>query len=92
MGRAFVVKTAPSGGEPVAGVYDELKAGRARIGWSSQDNQDLRKIRDKRAQSDDERWARKCLGFLTRVEIGDRFVYPHQPRRGSSIRISRGGG
>lgn len=82
MGRAFVVKTAPSGGEPVAGVYDELKAGRARIGWSSQDNQDLRKIRDKRAQSDDERWARKCLGFLTRVEIGDCFVYPHQPRRG----------
>ena len=81
MERAFVVKTAHSGGEPVAGVYDELKAGRARIGWSSQDNQNLRKICDKKPENDDEREARKCLGFLTKVEIGDRFVYPHQPRR-----------
>lgn len=81
MEKAFVVKTAHSSGEPVAGVWDELVAGRARIGWSSKPNQDLRKIRDKQPEDDHEREARKCLGFLTKMETGNLFVYPHQPRR-----------
>ena len=82
----FVVKTADRFGVPVDGVFDELKAGRARIGWSYDDKLDLRKIKRKLkagAPLDaDEVGAKRCLGFLTRVEKGDTLIYPHQPARG----------
>ena len=85
MQSAFVVK-AINDGQPVPGVFDELNAGRARIGWSSEDNQDLRLIRDRRNQgenlTEEERAAKRCLGFLTRVEVKDYLLYPHQPERG----------
>ena len=41
MPRAFVVKTSDDQW-PISGVFEELKKGRARIGWSYQDDLDLR--------------------------------------------------
>ena len=85
MQEAYVVKTADDG-QPVPGVFDELKAGRARIGWSYQDNLDLRllfiRIEQGKQLDEDERDARRCLGFLTRVNSEDYLLYPHQPDRG----------
>ena len=84
MAQAFVVRTTEKGtGKPVEGVFDELVAGKARIGWSWCDDLDLRKIQDKwgRNLSEDQRKAKKCLGFLTRVHKDDYLLYPHQPER-----------
>ena len=85
MTAAYVVKTVVEG-QPFPRFFDELKAGRARIGWSYQDNLDLRLL-DRRIEqgeqlNQDERDAKRCLGFLTRVESGDYLLYPHQPVRG----------
>ncbi len=81
----FVVKTVYQG-VPIDGVFDELKAGKARIGWSNDDKLDLRKIKHKLEAGSpldaDEAAAKRCLGFLTRVEKGDTLLYPHQPARG----------
>ena len=86
MPEAFVVKTVDDNGQPIRGVFDELKAGRARIGWSYQDNLDLRsllrRIKQGEALNEDERKARRCLGFLTKVKSEDYMLYPHQPVRG----------
>lgn len=84
----FVVKAVddqqPS--QPVPGVFEELAAGRARIGWSRRDRQDLRIIRDLRERGEQldghQQSAVRCLGFLTRVHVDDYLVYPHQPERG----------
>ena len=85
MPAVYVVKTVHLG-QPFPGVFDELKAGRARIGWSYEDNLDLRLLRNKLEQrkplDGDEQDARRCLGFLTRVKQQDYLIYPHQPRRG----------
>ncbi len=87
MTQAFVVK-AIAEGCPVEGVFNELESGRARIGWSYDDKLDLRKIRTKirtRPITDldeHERAAKRCLGFLTRVNDGNYLLYPHQPERG----------
>ena len=82
MPAVFVVRAAEKG-EPVPGVSEELQAGRATIGWSYQDKLDLRLIQGKldRGESLDseEIGAKRCLGFLTRVEVGDYLLYPHQP-------------
>ena len=85
MPRAYVVK-AVADGWPIPGVFEELRAGRARIGWSYQDDLDLRFMKEKiskgtplnKAQKD----AKRCLGFLTRVASKDYLIYPHQPDRG----------
>ena len=81
----FVVKAVKEG-QPIPGVFDELKAGRARMGWSYQDNLDLRLLLGRIAQGEqldeDERGAKRCLGFLTRVKLEDYLLYPHQPERG----------
>ena len=86
MPAVFVVRTVYDNGQPIPGVFDELQAGRARIGWSYEDNLDLRLIRRKREQGEtlnkDEQAAKRCLGFLTRVESQDYFLYPNQPERG----------
>ena len=85
MPAAYVVKTVHEG-QPFPGVFDELKAGRARIGWSYEDNLDLRVLHDKIEQGkpldEDQQDARRCLGFLTRVNPEDYLIYPHQPDRG----------
>lgn len=85
MPNAFVVKTVKHG-LPVLGVFEELKAGRARIGWSWLHNLDLRLLHEKIKRGEpldgDEQDARRCLGFLTRVNPKDYLLYPHQPRRG----------
>ena len=74
MPAAYVVKTVVEA-QPFPGVFGELKAGRARIGWSYQDNLDLRlllgRIEQEEQLNEDERDARRCLGFLTRVESED---------------------
>ena len=85
MPAAYVVKTVVEG-QPFPGVFGELKAGRARIGWSYQDNLDLRlllgRIEQGKQLNEDERAAKRCLGFLARVESEDYLLYPHQPVRG----------
>ena len=81
----FVVKAVDEG-QPVSGVFDELKAGRARMGWSYQDNLDLRLLHGKNEQGEQldehEQGAKRCLGFLTEVNLEDYLLYPHQPERG----------
>ena len=81
----FVVKAVEEG-QPIPGVFDELKAGRARMGWSYQDNLDLRlllgRIEQGEQLDEDERGAKRCLGFLTKVKLEDYLLYPHQPERG----------
>ena len=81
----FVVKAVDEG-QPVSGVFDELKAGRARMGWSYQDNLDLRlllgRIEQGEQLDEDERGAKRCLRFLTTVNLEDYLLYPHQPERG----------
>ena len=85
MPDAFVVKTVKNG-QPVLGIFKELKARRARIGWSWLDNLNLRLILEKiergKPLDGDEQDARRCLGFLTRVKLGDYLLYPNQPDRG----------
>ena len=81
----FVVKAVEEG-QPFPGVFDELKAGRARMGWSYQDNLDLRLLLGRIEQGEQldehERGAKRCLGFLTKVKLEDYLLYPHQPERG----------
>ena len=48
--QAFVVKTMDSSGYIIPGILEELQAGRARIGWSSHDDQDLRCIQERKSQ------------------------------------------
>ena len=85
MPAAYVVKTVVEG-QPIPGVFDELKAGRARMGWSYQDNLDLRLLLGRIEQGEQldehERGAKRCLGFLTKVKLEDYLIYPHQPNRG----------
>lgn len=85
MPAVYVVKTTREW-EPIPGVFDELQAGRARIGWSYQDNLDLRLINEKinqgRRLNRAEQEAKRCLGFLTRVAAEDYLIYPHQSVRG----------
>ena len=87
MTRVWVLKTTDKDtGQPVAGVFEELKAGQARMGWSSKDTLDLRTIQKKRDQreslDEDQKAAVRCLGFLRYVNPGDYIIYPHQPKRG----------
>lgn len=82
----FVVKTMDKyDGQPIPGVFDELEAGYARIGWSWQDNQDLRVINDARENGEPldehQQEAVRCIRFLTRPIVGDYLIYPHQPKR-----------
>ena len=81
----FVVKTTNDYGEPNPGVFNELEAGNARIGWSWQDNQDLRVINlaleNGEPLDEHQQAAKRCIGFLTQPQIGDYLLYPHQPER-----------
>jgi Restriction endonuclease len=60
--------------------------GKARIGWSSEDDHDLRLLKDKIGCGEwgglrpDQQDAAKCIGFLDRVQGGDYLLYPHQPK------------
>ena len=72
--------------QPAAGVFEELEAGRARMGWSWDDKLDLRVIQEKREQGEpldeDQKEAIRCLNFLRYTNLGDYIIYPHQPKRG----------
>ena len=85
MAAVYVVRTEYKG-KPVLGIFDELRAGRARIGWSHEDVLDLRSIRKAAKQgknlSKAEHKAKRCLGFLTRPVRDDYLLYPNQPERG----------
>ena len=78
----FVVKTMDNG-QPIPGVFIELEAGNARIGWSRANNQDLRVINHAREIGEPldkhQQDAIRCIGFLTRPIVGDYLIYPHQP-------------
>ena len=88
MSNAYIVKAVDDGhpSQPIPGIFEELVEGRARIGWSYQDNLDLRtigrQIEEGEKLDDDQQEARRCLGFLTRPQVGDYLIYPHQPSRG----------
>jgi hypothetical protein len=89
MPKAFVVRTIPGDGqEPGAReVFKALKSGKARIGWSEDDDQDLRKVvslaqKDWSTLTAVQKDAWRCHGFLDRATNGDLFFYPHQPRYG----------
>lgn len=81
----FVVKTMDDYGVPIPGVFNQLEAGNARIGWSRQDNQDLRVINlaleNGEPLDEHQQAARRCIRFLTHPQIGDILLYPHQPER-----------
>jgi hypothetical protein len=90
MPRAFVVKTV-SRDVPtyvIPGVFASLKTGKARIGWSYQDDLDLRVLREKvvagqwddLSKAEQDAWA--CHRFLDDVSTGDYLVYPHQEQYG----------
>ena len=86
MPRAFVVKALDDDGWPIPGVFEELRAGRARIGWSSRDDQCLKSIQEKvdrgEPLNEAQQKAKRCLGFLTKVASEDYLLYPHQPENG----------
>lgn len=87
MTRVWVLKTTDRDtGQPIAGVFEELKAARARMGWSWDDTLDLRVIWEKLKQGEplDEKQkkAKRCLNFLRYVNLEDYIIYPHQPKRG----------
>lgn len=87
MTRVWVLKTTDKKtGQPVAGVFEELKAGQARMGWSWDDTLDLRVIQEKLKQGEpldkEQKEAKRCLNFLRYVNLGDYIIYPHQPKRG----------
>ncbi len=86
MPRVYVVKTVDDLGQPIPGIFAELQAGRARIGWSYRDDLDLRLIQNNIQQgqllNQAQQEAKRCLGFLTRVVPNDYLLYPHQPNRG----------
>ena len=96
MPAVWVVRTTDDGW-PGEGVFDELERGYARIGWSSEDSQDLRLIWETIQQGTplnaSQSKARRCLRFYTEVEEGegsDCLIYPHQPERGkfSVVRVT----
>ncbi len=85
-GQVWVLKAVEEGtGRPIEGVFDELRQGRARIGWSYEDDLDLRIIQDIRDKGGDhnerQNEAMLCRRFLTEVREGDLLLYPHQPKR-----------
>lgn len=89
MPKAYVLKTIyleDGVRHSVLGVHESLQNGKARIGWSSKDEHDLRLLKQKidggerNALSPDQQEACRCLGFLNRVQCGDYLVYPHQPK------------
>ena len=98
--RVWVVRTNDDDGWPIEGVFDELRRGRARIGWSYQDNLDLRKIdrkiRNGESLTPDEAWGKKgaggCLSFFTEMRECDFVLYPHQPERGKLSVVQLTGG
>ena len=83
--QSTLLKTTDDHGQTIPGVFDELQSGYARIGWSWQDNLDLRLINEKIQQGNGlgryEQEAKRCRGFLTRPVMGDYLIYPHQPAR-----------
>jgi hypothetical protein len=99
MARAFVIKSVSSDvpSYVIPGVFDSLRNGKARIGWSYRNDLDLRTLRERvRVEewshlSSEEQDAWACHRFLDDVSIGDYLVYPHQPEYGKfSIAVVAG--
>ena len=72
--------------EPIAGVYSELIAGRARMGWSNHDELDLRMIAEAksagRALTDKQEGAADCLPFFEGIRVHDVLWYSKIPAAG----------
>jgi Restriction endonuclease len=75
---------------PIArGLFEKLRGGSARIGWSSNENQDLTRVvqENKSGHWDQldggQRDAWYCHGFLDRAKEGDLLFYPNVPVYGT---------
>ena len=70
--------------QPVAGVRDQLREGKAVIGWSYSPKLDLRILKQKIADGEEltaqELDAALTMAFLD-IKVGDIIAYTHQPRR-----------
>ena len=88
MEKAYIIKTVSPDvpGYSIPGVWDSLRKGKARIGWSYEDHLDLRKIQQKvhtgQILTQDEHKAWRCRAFLEDISNDDYLLYPHQPRYG----------
>src|SRR5947209_5105272 len=94
--NAFVVRTQDDEGNPNAAILDSLRQGWARIGWSSQEEQDLLKVQRASREgklSQEQQYARRCLGFLERVRPDDILFYPNVPDVGLFVvcEVAEGG-
>lgn len=80
--------------EPIAGVYAELIAGRARMGWSNHDELDLRVIAETglagRPLTDKQEKASDCLPFFEGIQVHDVLWYSKIPAAGrvAVVRVS----
>jgi hypothetical protein len=86
---SFVVRTDESGYE--SEIFESLKSGLARIGWSSDDSQNLRTIidtvneRGRQSLSSGQQQALRCRGFADRACEGDLLFYPNVPEYGEFV-------
>ena len=80
--------------EPIAGVYSELIAGRARMGWSYRADLDLRIIAELnmagQALNEDQKDAARCLPFFESIRVHDVLWYTTIPaaRRVTVVRVT----
>ena len=76
--------TLDDNGQPVPGVRDLLREGKAVIGWSYSPKLDLRVLKQKIADGEEltaqEQDAALTMAFLD-IKVGDIIAYTHQPRR-----------
>lgn len=83
--KAWIVRTIKKWDPPSPQVSRDLRSGWARIGWSQRDDLDLRildeHIRAGRPLDSDQRLAKRCRPFYTKVAVDDYLLYPHQPER-----------
>ena len=79
---------------PIAGVYAELIAGRARMGWSNHDELDLRIIAEAQTAgqtlNSDQEDAAHCLPFFEGIRVHDVLWYPTIPaaRKVTVVRVT----
>ena len=84
--RAFGVQTSPNKRTPGSFVFNSLKSGVARVGWSYQRGLDLRTLKkareERRLRSAEQKAWRGNWKFLTEVKPGDLLFYRNVPERG----------
>jgi hypothetical protein len=85
---AFVVRTEFDNAGSAGEVWQSLKNGEARIGWSYKDDLDLQEIVDVNERgawgtlNPEQQDAWRCHGFVDRARPGDYLFYPNVPEDG----------